>query len=1374
MLSQNGSESKVAVYEKTRLREAWGDRIDPNEFMRDTNDHFGATVYNAYTSLYDRTDGRYRPVYQNEMDLRRVRAMAWFIYETVPAAAAWANRLLDYTIGTGFDWSVKAADKSNSPLARAAKAWLDRVLENSQWSSQLERESFIREVVDGEFLTSIDSSMGSVALHCHEPDELTEPAYFHELNAWLEIEDFVPSWTFGVLTRQNRPANHLGFHLVHDITGDDWDFYRPAKFEFWKRNSRANAKRGFSDFHRAFLHIARSDLVLTNTAEGAANQAAIAYIVEHAETSSATDVERFALANSYQSRTVDPLTRQTSVRKRLRSGTRLDVRGAKFHAGLLGSNNSEIYIQVIEASLRIAGTVHAFPEGMLTGSYANNNFASSLTAESPFVQGRMADQASRAQRVRSMFQKILCCGCELGVFRSLGVTSPDELLAALDILVIPSKIVHRDPLEMTKALVMQEDQGYVSRLTAMNELGRDPEVEIANGAKRKDEGGSGAPGGPAGGPGGGVGPAGGEPDPTSPPASWANLSRMQLVRNMRAYKDVIAGLKSGELSSVEARAMLAQIGFDKANIDLIIRDMRDGVQDFPLKESAGRRRRGRVSEADPGPGCGSRSARLLASRYRKYLQRRKRRVREAFDPSQPRGEDGKWIWSGVSFKGMDKSDTYVQLAIKVVKGMEQLAGQGKWDLLEKSQHWKNQVGSDLMAQAKANLLKLKPVEKVPSGAKVSSESPALGGWKKVGGQLGTEKGGTFVGPDGKKYYVKTPDNPARAYNEVLAAKLYSAAGANVVQADLIEVDGSPAVATLWADDAKKINWNDPAARVEAHEDFAVHAWLANWDAVGAGSENPMDNIKTIGGKPTLVDAGGSLEYSGMGGSGKKPFGPEPMELVTLKDPSVNATMAKVFGDMTPAEELASYKKVLAVQPEQIDALVAKYHYGSKEEAAAMAQTLKARREYIQLRAEELADHFGLDSKPVAVAGPLTAEKLGPSALPAPPVIKSPTNQHFNPKFQALYDMASAGDVAGVEAFKTNATAKGAYTKKLHAYKEQLLASLSVGGKAPAVPPVASPAAAPAPVVPAAAEVFAASAKKAPLVVKLDDADLPVMPTFQTSNEAQLKANNNMLNKAAFFAKRGEWGAVAKLADEAKSPKVKGYIGSLLSKYEEKGGTPLVTASGVDSSKLKGLKAIPVGASVGYWTKMSGPTGNTELLKDVTLKHVKDEKWKVGSIRWKELAADSPYAKKVIEDYTGGGYAYINDNLRNGVTIPNHEGMKKAWEHISAPVPEGLVVSRTHGDQNGNLKLEDFQALAGSVVSDAGYLSTSAGVVVFDYNEVHWKIKVGKGVRGAFVRTFGLPHENEVILDKNQPLRVLGARMADYKGTMKIEVHAETV
>jgi hypothetical protein len=413
--------------------------------------------------------------------------------------------------------------------------------------------------------------------------------------------------------------------------------------------------------------------------------------------------------------------------------------------------------------------------------------------------------------------------------------------------------------------------------------------------------------------------------------------------------------------------------------------------------------------------------------------------------------------------------------MKKIGILEKLADEGKWGELEDAIYTPKTASAKMnkyqkgLLEAQANLLAMK------MDAVMEPVAPKKG-WSKLSGKLGTEQGGKYKGPDGEDYYVKTPTNPARTHNEVLALKLYNAFGAGVVDGDLVDIDGQKGVATKWID-SKKVDWNDPVVKKEAAKDFAVHALLANWDAVGAGSENPMDNIRMdADGKLRLVDAGGSLEFKGMGGSGKKPFGKEANEWDSLRDPSVNPTMAKAFGGMTPDQLVDSANRLKSIKDENIQEIVDKFHGGTPSEKAAMAETLIARRNSILAKAQALEAKLsgptakaeapapsptapGPDANDPKSAQPTMADAIAatapPMGMPPKPIITSKSNQGYQKTIDAIHDAMLTGDIAAVEAIATNETSKQTYAKKTHKYKQAVLMAMGSGATGAAAAPAAA-------------------------------------------------------------------------------------------------------------------------------------------------------------------------------------------------------------------------------------------------------------------------------------------------------------------------------
>lgn len=220
------------------------------------------------------------------------------------------------------------------------------------------------------------------------------------------------------------------------------------------------------------------------------------------------------------------------------------------------------------------------------------------------------------------------------------------------------------------------------------------------------------------------------------------------------------------------------------------------------------------------------------------------------------------------------------------------------------------------------------------------EKAALEGAKKVGQQLGSNPGGVYE-HEGQKYYYKFQPTVDHAKNEVLAAKLYEAAGHKVVPLEHLEDKVGTASAMLPID---YLDLRDPEHQKLAQPSFATHAWLANWDAA------INENMALHEGQPITMDTGGALLYRAQGAPKGRAFGPTVGEWETLRDPEMNYAGHLLWGSMTPEALRESVKNVARVEDDTIDKLVAQYGPGDVSTKNRLAETLKVRKRDLVQRA----------------------------------------------------------------------------------------------------------------------------------------------------------------------------------------------------------------------------------------------------------------------------------------------------------------------------------------------------------------------------------------------------------------------------------------
>jgi hypothetical protein len=168
--------------------------------------------------------------------------------------------------------------------------------------------------------------------------------------------------------------------------------------------------------------------------------------------------------------------------------------------------------------------------------------------------------------------------------------------------------------------------------------------------------------------------------------------------------------------------------------------------------------------------------------------------------------------------------------------------------------------------------------------------------RKVAGQLGGNPGGVYEDGEGRRYYVKCLESDALARNEILAAKLYQLAGAPTLTY-LRAKDPAQVATELVALDKKQAARFDEDEVKQARRWFGVHAWTANWDAVGLHG----DNQGVASGVVVTLDLGGALDFRAQGDPKGKAFGARVDEFDSLRSDKDNPHAVRLFAGMSPAE-----------------------------------------------------------------------------------------------------------------------------------------------------------------------------------------------------------------------------------------------------------------------------------------------------------------------------------------------------------------------------------------------------------------------------------------------------------------------------------------
>ncbi len=467
------------------LIEDFGDVVDRREYLTD-DPSFGFPLLNPFSVLSDRQAGKLWPIYQSEQDLARIRGRAHNLITLTPTHAGVLDALANYVLGQGFTFTARAVGDHAAQLAAAVQATIDRFLDDNAFSGCLDRELHVRSREDGEAFLVLDCRPnGRVTARFLECEQITQPADPRPLEDWLGYgEDFSSCWMFGIHTPVRQTNHVLGYHVIYDGGGLDWDYISAGQMEHVKRNVTANAKRGVSDFFPVLGDLEREAKLRRNTAESAALQAAIAWILETPAGALQSQVQALGSPDFYTAYT-KPLQngggKQQSV-SRYPPGTVLrPSAGLQYKPGPMGSERNPNFLLVGQYVLRAIAVRWNMPEYLISADASNANYASALVAESPFVKAREGDQQFYKRHFRSLIWKVVRLAWQAGRFARFGVAW-DTLEASLEIKIDAPVVATRDALKLAQTQALQIGLGILSRHTAAAQAGLDYDAEVAQGA----------------------------------------------------------------------------------------------------------------------------------------------------------------------------------------------------------------------------------------------------------------------------------------------------------------------------------------------------------------------------------------------------------------------------------------------------------------------------------------------------------------------------------------------------------------------------------------------------------------------------------------------------------------------------------------------------------------------------------------------------------------------------------------------------------------------------------------------------------------------------------------------------------------------------
>lgn len=429
----------------------------------------GALAY-PITQPSDRRYGGNFPFWYSEQQLSLIRAQARMVVTMSPNAQGLLNGLCSYVIGSGYQYNAIPKPSRDIPDAIMVKVQdvIDIFIENNAWS-EMEQELFTRSREDGEFfLRMFRQEDGRMMVRVVEPEQV-----------YMPVGGTLAGYSYGIKTDPDDVCNVIGYAVSYLAQGGAEGDNPMATEEVpademvhVKVNVKRNIKRGLSDFSYDTLDAFNTATKLRqNLGEGAAVQAAIAGVRQH-DASSIGQVDSFVNASADYSQ-YSPVTQKGTEYQQIKSGTFIDIPKGLNYVAPPAAANSSGHLEVLQALLRSAGNRHNAPEWLVSSDASNNNYASSMTAESPFLR--------HCKRLQKLYERAFLIVIKAAIQNAADAGKlPSNILKYVDIVATAPQLEVQDLSGAANANQTYVSLGIKSRQTVAQELGLDWDTEITN------------------------------------------------------------------------------------------------------------------------------------------------------------------------------------------------------------------------------------------------------------------------------------------------------------------------------------------------------------------------------------------------------------------------------------------------------------------------------------------------------------------------------------------------------------------------------------------------------------------------------------------------------------------------------------------------------------------------------------------------------------------------------------------------------------------------------------------------------------------------------------------------------------------------------
>lgn len=352
------------------------------------------------------------PFFANETELATRRDTSRLVVGTNDNAVGLLGGNRRYTLGSGATVRIVARrEGQDEDLVAKAQAIVDEFARVNKFAFR-QREYFTRTSRDGEGIFRLfPEDGGRTRLRFVWPEQIRKPVTIDKAGRETPDVDggLDESWSFGRQTEEEDVETTIAWSIYPTSAQDNQtpEIVPAEEIVYYGPNADSGVKRSLPDFCLATGdELEAAGKLATNMGEGAAQQASIAYIVEHVAGTPASTVRAFATADASYTRP-DPYTGdEINVKKAIPGTVVHTTQNSKFLAGPINGTMQPM-IDVFMMLVRRAHARWNAPQ-WLGSSYSEEvNFASAFETSSPYLLTVLEMQQGYAAVFAELFERVL-------------------------------------------------------------------------------------------------------------------------------------------------------------------------------------------------------------------------------------------------------------------------------------------------------------------------------------------------------------------------------------------------------------------------------------------------------------------------------------------------------------------------------------------------------------------------------------------------------------------------------------------------------------------------------------------------------------------------------------------------------------------------------------------------------------------------------------------------------------------------------------------------------------------------------------------------------------------------------------------------------